>query len=969
MKRLTDLPTLRVSCDRPISATYGNKRLRGFKGDTVASLLYANGVRIFSRSLKYHRPRGLYSLDGECANAMMEIDGRPNVHAEYTPAKDGMVVSPQNVAGTPEKDLMCFMDALGWAMPAGFYYDMFHRPKAIWPLAAKMMRKAAGLGRLNPESRFSGRHEELFVSADVCIIGGGPAGMRAALSASESGLRVVLLEKRPWLGGSFDCRTVPDDSGVPLFERARRLEKRIAETGNIRVFRRAAAAGVYGRYQVTAVQNGGEGETYDTRYVEIDARALVSAAGCIERPLLFANNDRPGVMNISCGRRLAATWGVLPGERAVFGVGCDAGIEAAADLHDMGVKVECVADSRLRFDDDALEQSLEKRGIPLLRGWMAAEALGASKVAGVVLTDAKGVRREKIDCDLLIASSGPTPLNGPLLLAGAEQYYDRRTGFFLPKNTPAGLFSAGSATGLFHFEAVEVSGRLAGLRAAVFCGASSEKEIQRSMEELGRLPGTVRGNWTIKAPGPGKRMFVCFDEDVTLKNVDQAIARGFDAPELIKRFTAAGTGPGQGGIPGHNLALYAGWKTGGDSKSPLPTKVRPPLFPASLAAYAGFGNRTGKRSPINVSAKAKSGEEKRLAVWSRQKGAWNAGSGDEIQNARENAGMAEISGLGKFRVYGPDALKALQRIYVGDMAAIGEGRIKYSAMCNDDGCLVDHGFTVKRGENDYYVTTAPSRAASTAEWIRYHARFENWRFHVVDLTDAFGAINLTGPKAPEILQRIFHADFSEEAFSAGCYREFSVEQTFPVRAFRTRCAGEFSCELHVPASYARSFWEIVREAGKPFGIAEFGADTMDLLRLERGHIAMEWESEQRTTLHDLGLGRLWDRSKRDSNTVGAFALSRTEGQPGRLKRVGFETEQRTGRPAREGALVVDDEIRGYVCSSRYSFALKKFIGVALVEEKLATVGARLSIFEEGCKGKSIHAEVVPMPFYRGNGGG
>ncbi len=965
MKRLTDLPTLRVSYDRPLSATYGKKRLRGCKGDTVATLLYANGIRIFSRSLKYHRPRGLYSLDGECANAMMEIDGRPNVHSECTLAEDGMVVNPQNVVGTPEKDLMCFMDALGWAMPAGFYYDMFHRPQAVWPLAARTMRKAAGLGRLNPDSRFNGRHEELFVSADVCVIGGGPAGMSAALSASESGLRVVLLEKRPWLGGSFDCRTVPDDSGVPLFERARRLEKRVAETGNIRVFRRTAAAGVYGRYQVAAVQSGGEGEAYDTRYVEIDARALISAAGCIERPLLFANNDRPGVMNISCGRRLAATWGVLPGERAVFGVGCDAGIEAAADLHDMGLKIECVADSRLGFDDDTLEQSLKKRGIPLLRGWIAAEALGFSKVAGVVLADMKGVRREKIDCDLLIASSGPTPVNGPLLLAGAEQRYDRRTGFFLPKNTPPGLFSAGSATGLFHFGAVEVSGKLAGFRAAGFCGVSADKEIERSVEELERSPGAVRGNGTIKAPGPGKRMFVCFDEDVTLKNVDQAIAKGFDAPELIKRFTAAGTGPGQGGIPGHNLALYAGWKTGANSKSPVPTKVRPPLFPASIGAYAGYGSRTVKRSPINASSKAKSGEEKRLSVWSRQKGAWDAKAGDEILNVRENAGMADISGGGKFRVHGPDALKALQRIYVGDMASIGEGMSKYSAMCNDDGCLVDHGFAIKLGEHDYYVTTAPSRAASTAEWIRYHARFEDWRFHVVDLTDAFGAINITGPKAPEILGRIFRADFSDEAFSAGGYREFSVEQTIPVRAFRTRCAGELSYELHVPASWAQAFWEILRDAGKPFGIAEFGEDTMDLLRLERGHVAMERESEQRTTLHDLGLGRLWDRNKRDSNTVGAFALRRTESQPGRLKRVGFETEPGTGRPAREGALVADDEIRGYVCSSRYSFALEKFIGVALVEEKLASVGARLSIFEEGCKGRSICAVVVPMPFYGG----
>ena len=227
--------------------TYRGKSYQGLAGDTVATALYANGVRVFGRSLKYHRPRGLYSLDGECSNAMMEVDGVPNVRAETTVLASGMTVKPQNVKGSPEFDLMGFMDGLSWAMPAGFYYRVFHKPARLWPTAIKQIRQAAGLGTLSPDFRMKGRFDEIYPAADVCVIGGGPAGMAAALAAAGQGLRVILLEARPRLGGAFEYRAAADRSGKPLFERAAELARQVESAANIRVFAHAPAIGVYTR--------------------------------------------------------------------------------------------------------------------------------------------------------------------------------------------------------------------------------------------------------------------------------------------------------------------------------------------------------------------------------------------------------------------------------------------------------------------------------------------------------------------------------------------------------------------------------------------------------------------------------------------------------------------------------------------------------------------------------------------------
>jgi sarcosine oxidase, subunit alpha len=970
-ERLKNLPTLRVDPGIKIPFKYRGKRYHGMAGDSIASALYANGIRIFSRSLKYHRPRGLYSLNGECSNCLMQVDGIPNIRAETTPLKTGLSVRPQNVVGTPERDLMSFIDKFDRLMPAGFYYHYFHRPYRLWPFFQNRLRKAAGLGRIKPSFRIKGVFDEIYPNTDVCVIGAGPAGIQAALVAAEQGLRVIVLEARPWAGGFFDYRSSDYSPGLPLHQQARTEAEKLEENENIRFFPNTFMVGFYSHNLITAFQVGREQDYFNERYVEIRAESVVAATGCIERPLIFDHNERPGIMQVSCAHRLARTYGLLPGKRAVFSIGDNLGLESAIDLYDLGLQILCVADVRFDGQDPYLLEGLEKRDIPLLRGWIASKAHGSRTLKKVTVSTVDGMIGKDFQCDLLVASGGLTPAAGPLFLARAKMAYDFFTGFFLPEQLPPKVHTAGRLLGLSDSLSIEASGQVAGLCAAADCGVGVDIALKNAREKLEQLPGPVRGSKLVQAPGTGRKRFICFDEDVTIKNIYQACDLGFDKVELTKRFSTAGLGPGQGGIPGPNLPMIVAQYRqyyGDSSATVLPTTIRPPLVPVSLSTYAAGNHDMFKQTPLHGVM------EKTPGVVFRRAGAWKRvryftddfTCRSEIENVRNNVGIMDASTLGKFRIFGPDALKALQRVYVGDMSKISEGKIKYSAMCNEDGCLMDDGVVTKRRNNDYYFTSSSNRADTTVEWIRYHTRHENWDFNLVNLTDAFGVVNLAGPNARRVLEKITDADVSNEALPYAAYREFDLRGAISIRAMRLGFVGELSYELHVPASYMRTVWSLVFQAGGDYGIRPFGLEAQNVLRLEKGHVIIGQESEIRTTLHDLRLGFLWHRQKSLYKTVGAPALKFTEHQDGRMKLVGFKMEN-PERPAKDGAIIVDKTIQGHICTSRYSFTLGESIGLALVASDLADMGTRFEIFEDNMGDSRLYATVVPTPFYDPDG--
>ncbi len=967
--RLPHSDTQIIDRTKPVSFTWQGRSLEGFEGDTIASALFANGVRVFSRSLKYHRPRGLYSMDGESANTLVNVNGECNVRSETTPLVEGARVSAQNYWGSVENDRFSFLNLLDGFMPAGFYYRRLHKPAFLWSIAGKFIRKMAGTGVLDTTDTWDDhRFGELYPDTDVCVIGGGLAGMKAALASADQGLRVLLLEGRSRLGGHYAWR-VREHNGSPLFKQADKLAAQVEAHENIRVFKQTLVIDLSGSNQVTAFQTASRsvsnGATDEQRYIHIRPKSVVVATGVMERPLIFEQNELPGIMQVGCAWRLAHTYGILPGKTAVFCVGDDLGLEAAVDLAQSGLDIKMVADLRSHGHDPELLKALKEKGIPFLKHYIANAASGKKHITGVTLSPIKGTGQQKVACDLLVASAGFTPITGPLNTVGAKMKFDEYTCFFLPEKMPPGVHAAGRMLGHQAPEAIEAMGTLAGLKAARDAGKSSS--FSEMEDTLKSLPGPAKGNSIAFSPniGDGRKSFVCFDEDGTVKSVRQSISQGFDKPELIKRFGGFGLGPGQGGVPGHNLPLIISQLEKAEKPEITPTNTRSPLAPILMGTMAGHNHLLRKYTPMYDNQKSVQTEFIRTGAWMRA----NRFSDDrdcikEVRAVRTGAGMIDVSTLGKFRIFGPDAEKALQRVYISDMTKVVSEKLKYSAMLNTSGALLDDGVVTKIGENDYYFTTSSAWAAEAESWIRYHCRFENWDFNVVNLTNTLASINVAGPKSREVLKRLTRDDISDGSLPYMGYKEIVLTDMTRTKVLRVGFLGELSYELHFPASYGPAVWNALLETGKELGLIPIGLEAQNVCRMEKGHVIIGLETEQNTNLLDLGLDFLWDQKDESSNKVGAPALKFSRNQKGRTKLVGLEIKKGDGCPG-DGAIIYQgDTVLGRICTARKSITLNKVLAMALVKEPLNSVGNTIHIYQnEGHSEKRFTATVVPMPFY------
>ncbi len=977
--RLAPSPTERIDRARILPFTWSGRPLAGLAGDTVASALWHQGVRVLARSFEAHRPRGLYDLEGEGASQLVSIDGVPNRSAGTEWLASGMEVTAQNVRGDPRRDPWEILDRLDRWMPAGFYYRRFHRPRRAWPFFQNRMRALAGLGRLDPgRPPPSRRRAERWMNVDVAVVGGGPSGMAAALAAADAGLRVCLFERRPWLGGHLDWRAEGAEGGAgdAPFLLARAMADRIGEHDAIRCFTDAPATGIWGENLLTGFQRK---RGVDTLHWECRARAIVVATGALERPLVFEHNDRPGILQADTAWRLARTWAVAPGRVAAFSVADDLALEAARDLVRLGIGVAAVADARSGGHDPAAVGALEAAGVEFLPGWAATAATGRPSVRGVELRPCRGPGARRFACDVLIASAGRQPDPGVLSTAGARFDYDTRAAAFLPSELPPGVFAAGALTGRLDPAAREASGHLAGLEAARFCGAGVEAPLRAARDRLGALGGPPPGCGVLRGPGVrGRKAFLDFDEDGTWENARQCVEQGFDRPELAKRFGNFGLGPGQYRVPGQNLAMAMAELTGRPLDGIRATTVRPPVIPVELGTLAGPRHDVHKQTPLHDEQAARGATFRRAGAWQRaRRFGEDPACRDEIRNVRTRVGILDSSPLGKFRLFGPDAMKALQRVYISDMTRVRARRCKYSAMLNETGNLVDDGVVVRVGDDDFYLTSSSARAGRTVEWFRFHTRHEGWDYHLVDLTDALASMNLAGPNARAVLERVTRADVSNEAFPYLGYREIEIGEGVPARCLRLGFVGELSYELHVPASYGEYVWNLLFAAGADFGIRPFGLEAQFCLRAEKGHVIIGAETEQRVTLLDLGMGWLWDREDTASGKVGAPALRLCERQTGRLVLVGLRFGASAGvapagaddpMPA-DGALVIEgDRVAGFVCTARYSETLGHAFGLALVRDDLARDRHVLDLYEDAGHGaRRWKAIVQPPRFYDPDG--
>ncbi|MGP0047586.1 MAG: 2Fe-2S iron-sulfur cluster-binding protein, partial [Solirubrobacteraceae bacterium] len=531
MSRLDPQPGERIVRDRKVSFTFDGKRVEGYEGDTIGSALYAAGQRTFSRSFKYHRRRGLMCVAGQCPNCLCAVDGAPGARACTEPVREGIEVTHLNAWPSLEHDVMSAADKFGGPlMGPGFYYKTFMRPRRLWPLYEKVLRNAAGLGRLRPQqAQREWRTEYRRRHADVLVTGGGLAGLHAAIAAASLGADVVLADEGPEPGGQQLIEA--GDLGAMLAQQAR--------AAGVEILSQGTALGYFdGLVPVWR---------HDTLH-QVRAARTVFATGAIEQPLVFAGNDLPGVMLSGAARRLASLYAVSPGRRAVIVTTSDRGVDAAIALRAAGTEIAVIADLRPDADDAARE--LRRAGIPVFAGHTVIEARGSEAVREAVIAPLGGGTEHAFDCDLVLVSGGTSPVLSLALQAGATSAYDARRGHFALAELPDGLYAAGELAGAESDEAVAVSGELAGLQAARGLRFGGERDDERIGDLEQRLADLERESQVAVAPpvsGSGRgKCFACFCEDVTSKDVKLSVEEGYDSIELSKRYTTVTMGPCQG---------------------------------------------------------------------------------------------------------------------------------------------------------------------------------------------------------------------------------------------------------------------------------------------------------------------------------------------------------------------------------------------------------------------------------------
>lgn len=871
---------------RPIHFTFDGQPYTGFAGDTLASALMANGVRLLGRSFKYHRPRGLLGMGVEEPNALVQLRignrTEPNIQATRIELFDGLVAESQNRWPSLRLDIGALTGAFGKLFPAGFYYKTFMWPASFWMTYEAVIRRIAGLGKA-PTLRDPDRYAHRYAHCDVLVIGGGPAGIAAASAAAKSNARVILIDAAPKLGGALlgTRLNIDDTSGA---EWATIQAAELAKNTNVQVLTRTMAAAYYDHNTIIAVEHMGDhtanpaAHTPRQRTWHIKATEVVLATGSIERPLVFAGNDLPGVMLASAAQSLAVQYGVRAGHRGVVVTNNASAYTAAADLAAAGIDIASIVDAR--SDIPEAERAIAAAaGIEVVAGHIVAAAKGAKTGVQQVLvaptpsnpSTAALDATMQYDCDVVAVSGGWTPSVHLFSQSRGKLRYDPERACFVPNQSFQRERSAGACNGTFQLAACLADGYAAGADAASKAGfAASAPAAPTSDAEPPVRPLPL---WSIPCPtGYTDKKFVDFQNDVTADDVALAHREGFRSVEHLKRYTTLGMATDQGRSSNVNgLAIMAGLR-GEDIPAVGTTTFRPPFTPMTLGAIAGPAIDT-HMTPIRRTAMHDWHLEHGApmvpaATWLRPQ-AYPRGSESlrdaylrEARHVRHEAGMVDVSTLGKIDVQGSDAAEFLNRLYINGFAKLPIGKCRYGVMLREDGIAFDDGTVTRISENRYMVTTTTAHAGPVLTHMERHAQvvWPELDVKLVSVTEDWAAMAIAGPNSRRILQKAVDGlDLSNDGFPFMAFSECTVFGV-PARLFRISFSGELAYELNVPADYGRGVWESLLDVGAPEKLTPYGTEAMSILRIEKGHV-VGGEINGRTTATDLGFEKMHSKTK------------------------------------------------------------------------------------------------------------
>ncbi len=978
-----------IDRSQPVTFTFDQEQLQGFAGDTLASALLANGIHLVGRSFKYHRPRGILTAGSEEPNALVGVyrrgDQTPNLRATQVELYEGLEAISQNRFPSLGFDVGAVNDLLSPLFPSGFYYKTFMWPKAFWDRVYEpIIRAAAGLGK-PPKNPDHDRYANIYAHCDVLVVGSGPAGLAAALAAAETGARVILCDEQAEFGGSLLSEsTATIDSNRPA-DWVSDTVTNLRAMDNVTLLPRTTAFGYFAQNfvalaeRVTDHLSDPDPKLPRERLWQVRAKEVVIAAGSIERPMVFPENDRPGILMAGAARTYLNRYGVKAGQKAVVATACDTAWQAAFDLADKGVEIAVIADMRAE-PPESLRAIAEARGIRVETSCVVTGTKGRRRVSGALLgrLDASGAVKSAGDaaCDALLMSGGWTPTVSLYSQSRGKVVWDAEAGAFLPGSHVQNERSTGAAKGLYGLNDTLADGYAAGeeaAKAATGKTASTTRAVAAGGEAgsggtLGALPHD-RNAAKVKA-------FVDYQNDVTAKDVKLAVREGMHSIEHIKRYTTTGMATDQGRLSNMNALSIAS----NALEKPLPevglTTFRQPFTPTTFGTFAtssrGEFFDPVRKTPSHEWAEGAGAVFEDVGQWKRS---WYfPENGEDMHQAvarecrivREKAGLFDASTLGKIEVVGPDAAEFMERMYTNPWKKLGVGRCRYGLMLNDAGFIIDDGVIGRIAEDRFHVTTTTGGAAHVFATMEDYLQTEwpDLDVWVTSTTEQYAVVAVQGPLARDIVAPFVQGiDLSSDAFPhmSVATGKFSG---VPCRLFRISFTGEMGFEINVPRRHGKMLWDTLAAEVAKHGGAPYGTETMHVLRAEKGYIIVGQETDGTVTPDDVGM--TWAIGKKKFDFVGKRGLQRPDlVASGRKQLVGLLTKDRR-TVLEEGAQVtkVPDPAtgtpaEGHVTSAYHSPAAGSSIALAMIKDGRAAMGETRYI---PMPGGAIEVEVVETVF-------
>lgn len=977
--------------EKKVSFSFDGKTLTGYAGDTLASAVMASGQRVFGRSFKYHRPRGIVGLGSEEMNALAGVgEGarhEPNLRATQVELFNGLTAVSQNRWPSLAWDVGAINNRLSRFFPGGFYYKTFMWPASFWKhVYEPFIRRAAGLGKA-PDGRDPDHYEQIHVHCDVLVIGGGVAGLAAAEAAAANGARVIIADENPRLGGLADVSGGTID-GHALHDWAAGRAAQLLAAENVHVLTRTTAVGHFHHNFLMLFERVADHDPVllaagvpRHRLWKVRAAQVILASGAIERPIAFANNDRPGVMLASAARGMVERYGVAPGASGVVFTNNDDAYQTAIVLKHAGAGVR-VADSRARAEG-ALPNKAREMGIPVDTGSVISAvntSWGGLNITDVRLASyrrgqGRVIKETKVACDFVAMSGGWNPALHLWCHNGGKIRFDEALQTFRPDRHADRIMAVGAANGVFSLpqileEAYRAGSKLAGGGNVHPVPAVVHAE-ERPLEPIWFAPATGKYN-------EGNKHFIDYQNDVTVADLELAQREGYESVEHTKRYTTFGMATDQGKTSNLNGLGVLSEATGKSIPEIGVTTFRPPYTPFSFGSIAGSLTKQlflpVRRTAVFQWHVDQGAVFEPVGQWRRAytypKGAEDkhAAIDREILAVRNKVGLLDASTLGKIEIKGPDAAAFLDRMYTNTFSTLKVGKCRYGLMMNELGFLADDGVTVRLADDHFLMHTTSGGADRIAAWLEEWLQTEwtHYKVFVTPVTEQWSQFAIAGPRAREVLKKLEpDFDVSNEALPHMSFVEGKLGAC-PVRLFRISFSGELSYEVAAPANYGLSLWQNILATGAEFGIEPYGTEALHVLRAEKGYIVVGDETDGTTTPIDVGLEGLVSKKKADFIGKRSLEQSYLKG-PNRKQLVGLLTED-PNEVLPDGAYAVAQvkdkppmAMIGHVTSSYKSPTLGRSIAMALIENGRSRMGETISFPLPG--GKVVQATITGTVFY------